>query len=245
MGATLARYEAKQAKRREYEPFVRELNQLVWGQFSTFAVTFDKPVEEWHTLETIQERLRRARLCKQLRDRRAHLLDQIYRLCLAGFSDLSSYHDEIYEKFLDDPEGRIMKIESTFRDAEVLKQAWLGRKATINQLPFSISNSDFSPLKRMTDAEFQLEIQKRLGAHRRQVHLDMAKRLVEQGFLPALDMCMPFMGYENVDGLEDMVQKRMQCRERYLERLSSQLLEPEPEEGSEIKPNQTINSSNS
>lgn len=232
MGATLARREEKQAKRSAYEPFIDELKQLAEQGHAAGFYTLDGPVEAWHSLEVIQERLRRARLCKELEPRRDAISQKLGRLHLAGFADYHYYDKEQQNSYWSDPEGYMAFREVELKRAKALEKAWPARQQIVQSLPFK-TLCDLGAFKRLTDAEFQLDIENRNKAHSHQVHLNMAKALVEQGFLPPLDMCLPFMGYENVSDLEDMVQKRMIVRERYLESICSKFVEPEPlEEGS-------------
>ncbi len=68
--------------------------------------------------------------------------------------------------------------------------------------------------------------QRQRDKHSRQVHLDMAKKLVDQGFLPAIDLCLSYYGYETIADLEQVVQERMKLRERYLQRMAAQFPGP-------------------
>lgn len=231
MGATIERAEARRLKKEEYEPLVNELNLLYHEGFARDHLTFEKPIETWLPKDHIIELIRRAKICKQQNQFRRFLLDEWDDLHRHQFVVPSNSPHERW-KFLQDPELYMASLSSAIREANELKEKWPSRRAAINSLPFDIPTSDFPSLKRLSDADFQMEIERRTTTYRREVQLQMAKRLVDQGFLPALNLYSPHYGYENVSDLEQMVQKRMAVRERFMERIAA--AEPEPEEGSAL-----------
>lgn len=245
MGATHARYEAKKAKRREYEPFVNELNKLSRECRSYEAWKFDGPIEKWQSLDHIKERLRRARIAKVLLPTLHRLRADLQDLDKQGFTDEYWHSDPDNYAYFQDPDGYMAIIKAKLRKAEAKKTAWTARNQVLKSLPLT-HQRESDHYRRLTDAEFDAEVRQLVETQRRQVHLkgsfdpavkgvnllNMAKSMVEQGFMPVLDMNSPYLGYENVPDLEEVVQKRMKFRERYIDRIGSQFVDPEPEEGS-------------
>lgn len=221
MGAANERAEARRLKKEEYEPLVNELNLLYQEGFARDHLTFKEPIEKWLPKDHIIELIRRAKICKQQNQSRKLLLAEWDDLQRRNFIEYPSISPHERLKFLQDPESYMTSLSSNIGKAKELKEKWPRRRATIDSLPFDIPKSELPRLKRSSDAEFQMEIEERTNEHRREVQLQMAKRLVDQGFLPALDLYLPYYGYEKVSDLEQTVQKRMAVRERFMERIAA------------------------
>lgn len=227
MGAVLQKYE----KRKEYQPYVDELNDYYHRGYTNVCLHFNAPVEEWRSLDNIRQLIATAKRCQELHAERERLLNVHRRLYQDGF--VTYLIEEGRENWYREPDVQVAHLQAIVNVGIERETAWPARSQLLKAIPNLVLFPSNDPIyKRCTDDQFYAYIQTKQDEYKRTSLLSVAADLVRQGYLPVVDWARRDFGYDSVPDLEAIVQQKLRFREYCVSQLAKQFeAEFPPEEG--------------